>query len=50
MVDGKLQNTTSEAISASYNEDRFSPVDGELVKAADHQVKNALYSSCRGCA
>ena len=34
-VEGKLQNTTSEAITASYNQDLFNPVDGELVKAAD---------------
>jgi putative hydrolase of HD superfamily len=34
-IEGKLQNTTSEAISASYNDDRYNPVDGELVKAAD---------------
>jgi putative hydrolase of HD superfamily len=34
-VEGKLQNTTSDAISASYNDDRYNPVDGELVKAAD---------------
>lgn len=34
-VVGKLQNTTSEAITASYNQDLFNPVDGELVKAAD---------------
>ena len=34
-VEGKLQNTTSEAITASYNRDLYNPVDGELVKAAD---------------
>ena len=34
-VEGKLQNTTSDAITASYNHDRYNPVDGELVKAAD---------------
>ena len=34
-VEGKLQNTTSEPITASYNQDLFNPVDGELVKAAD---------------
>ena len=30
-----MQNTTSDAISSSYNDDRYNPVDGELVKAAD---------------
>jgi len=34
-VEGKLQNTTSEAITASYNQDIYNPVDGELIKAAD---------------
>ena len=34
-VEGKLQNTTSDTITASYNEDRYNPLDGELVKAAD---------------
>ncbi|MEI7826469.1 MAG: hypothetical protein WCI87_01540 [Euryarchaeota archaeon] len=34
-IDGKLQNATSEKISASYNQDRYNPVDGELIKAAD---------------
>jgi len=34
-VEGRLQNTTSDAIGASYNDDRYNPVDGELVEAAD---------------
>ena len=34
-VDGKLQNTTSDAITDLYNQDRYNPLDGELVKAAD---------------
>jgi putative hydrolase of HD superfamily len=34
-VDGKLQHTTSELISGSFNQDLYNPVDGELVKAAD---------------
>jgi putative hydrolase of HD superfamily len=34
-VEGKLQNTTSDAITASYNQDLYNPVDGELVKATD---------------
>ena len=34
-VDGKLQSTTSDTITASYNLDRYNPLDGELVKAAD---------------
>ena len=34
-IDGQLRLTTSDAITASYNNDRYNPVDGELVKAAD---------------
>ncbi|MCJ7639971.1 MAG: HD domain-containing protein [Euryarchaeota archaeon] len=34
-VEGKLQNTTSDAITATYNHDQYNAVDGELVKAAD---------------
>jgi len=34
-IEGKLQNTTSDEITASFNQDRYNPVDGELVKAAD---------------
>jgi len=34
-IDGHVRHTTSDAITASYNSDRYNPVDGELVKAAD---------------
>lgn len=34
-VDGRTVRTTPAEINASYNEDRFSPRDGEIVKAAD---------------
>jgi putative hydrolase of HD superfamily len=34
-IDGQVRRTTSDAITASYNHDRYNPVDGELVKAAD---------------
>ncbi len=34
-VEGRLQHTTSDAIGVSYNDDRYNPVDGELVEAAD---------------
>lgn len=34
-IDGRVERVTSEEINASYNEDRYNPVDGELVKAAD---------------
>ncbi len=35
-IDGKLTPTTSEEISAKYNEDVFNPKDGDLVKGADN--------------
>jgi putative hydrolase of HD superfamily len=34
-IDGQLRYTSSDEIAASYNQDRYNPVDGELVKAAD---------------
>jgi putative hydrolase of HD superfamily len=34
-IDGQVRHTTSDAITASYNDERYNPVDGELVKAAD---------------
>jgi putative hydrolase of HD superfamily len=34
-IDAQVRHTTSDEISASYNGDRYNPVDGELVKAAD---------------
>lgn len=35
VVEGRRQVVTSEEISGSYNEDRFSPLDGEVLKACD---------------
>lgn len=34
-IEGQVRHTTSDAITASYDQDRCNPVDGELVKAAD---------------
>ena len=34
-IDGQVRHTTSDMITESFNQDRFNPVDGELVKAAD---------------
>lgn len=36
VVDGAVRIVEAGAIGARYNEDSFSPVDGELVKACDH--------------
>ncbi len=35
LLDGERVRLTSDTINAHYNEDRYSPRDGELVKAAD---------------
>ncbi|MEI7828057.1 MAG: hypothetical protein WCI87_09790, partial [Euryarchaeota archaeon] len=34
-IDGRVRHITSDEITASYNRDKYNPVDGELVKAAD---------------
>jgi len=34
-INGEVRYTSSDAITASFNDDRYNPVDGELVKAAD---------------
>ncbi len=36
IVDGRVEKVGEGAIGAKYNEDRFSPLDGELLKACDH--------------
>ncbi len=36
IVDGKVERVAPGVIGERYNEDRFSPVDGELIKACDH--------------
>ena len=35
MTEEEVKIAPSGAITVSYNEDRYNPVDGELVKAAD---------------
>ena len=34
-LDDHVEHVTSDDISASYNEDQYNPVDGELIRAAD---------------
>jgi putative hydrolase of HD superfamily len=34
-IDGEIHHTSSDEITKSYNNDKYNPVDGELVKAAD---------------
>jgi putative hydrolase of HD superfamily len=48
MVDNKVQLIASSVIPEKYNEDSFSPIDGELIKACDHlaayiEAKLSLY-------
>ena len=35
-VDGRVEVVHSGSIGKTYNEDRFSPIDGELLRACDH--------------
>lgn len=48
VVDNKVQLIASSVIPEKYNEDSFSPIDGELIKACDHlaayiEAKLSLY-------
>ena len=36
ILDGKLTYTTAEEIGRIYNEDKFMPVDGRVIRACDH--------------
>lgn len=35
-LDGKVEKVTSDIINQKYNENRFSPIDGEIIRGADH--------------
>lgn len=34
--DGKVVSVTSDEINEKYNENRFNPIDGEIIRACDH--------------
>jgi putative hydrolase of HD superfamily len=36
ILDGEIQTVDSATISALYNKDQYSPIDGELIRACDH--------------
>lgn len=36
VIGGRLQKVTSDEINAKYNDDTFSPIDGELIRGCDH--------------
>lgn len=36
IVGGKIKFVTSSEINAKYNDDKFSPIDGEIIRACDH--------------
>jgi putative hydrolase of HD superfamily len=36
IVDGAVRKVSEDELSTKFNEDRFSPVDGEVIKACDH--------------
>ena len=35
-IDGKLFKVSSDEINQRYNEDKYSPIDGELIRGCDH--------------
>ena len=35
-VDGKIQHVSFEELNEKYNDDKFNPVDGKLVRLCDH--------------
>lgn len=35
-IDGKLLKVSSDEINERYNEDKFSPIDGEIIRGCDH--------------
>ena len=35
-IDGKLLKVSSDEINKKYNEEKFSPIDGELIRGCDH--------------
>ncbi|MDO4618207.1 MAG: HD domain-containing protein [Clostridia bacterium] len=36
MLDSKILKVSSEEITEKFNEDKFSPIDGEIIRACDH--------------
>ena len=36
MENGKPRSVTADSLNGSYNQDRFAPIDGEVIKACDH--------------
>ncbi len=36
MIDGEVVKVTSDEITEKYNDDKFSPIDGEIIRACDH--------------
>ncbi|MDR3592687.1 MAG: HD domain-containing protein [Negativicutes bacterium] len=49
MIDGKVRPVGPDEISASYNEDRFSPIDGGMIKGCDQlaaYIETALSMAC----
>lgn len=35
-INCEVQKVTSDSINASYNEDKFNPIDGQIIRACDH--------------
>ena len=34
--DGAVEKSTSDEINKKYNQDKYNPIDGEIIRAADH--------------
>ena len=36
VIDGKIIKTTSDDINKKYNDDKYNPIDGQIIRACDH--------------
>lgn len=36
VLDGEIKHTTSEEINRCYNEDKYNPIDGQIIRGCDH--------------
>lgn len=49
LLNGEIQSVDTGVISAKYNEDKYSPIDGEMVKACDELSAYIETSLSRAC-
>ena len=36
MLDGNLRKSTSDEINEKYNDDKYNPIDGQIIRGCDH--------------